>query len=501
MQLRQLVAALEEKELWGEPGTDIEEIVFDSRQTKPGALFVAISGTQSDGHSFVPQTVARGVRAVIVERKLPLAPEVAQIVVPDSRKALALVSAALHGFPGRQLRVIGVTGTDGKTTTSTLIGSILEAAGHRTGVITTISARIGDQFIDTGFHTTTPDPPDVQRYMAGMVASGARYAVLETTSHGLAQYRTLGCEYDVAVITNITHEHLDFHGTFDEYREAKARLFQQLSSLRKPGVPKVSVTNVDDPSFDFLRQFAADVKLSYGLKSPADVTARDVKLGAKGASFTVVTPRGEFQVSSSLLGDFNVYNILAAISVGISQELRFEAIQRGIEQVKGITGRMEAIDCGQDFGAVVDFAHTPGSLEQALKLARTLTDKRVIVVFGCAGLRDQLKRPEMGFVAGRLADIVVITAEDPRTESLDDIMEQIAQGTRKAGRQEGADFFKIGDRGAAIEFAVQTARAGDLVIVTGKGHEQSMCFGTTEYPWSDHKALRRALGQPEWPSD
>nr|MDA8189543.1 Mur ligase family protein [Dehalococcoidales bacterium] len=283
--------------------------------------------------------------------------------------------------------------------------------------------------------------------------------------------------------------------------EAKARLFQQLSSLRKPGVPKVSVTNVDDPSFDFLRQFAADVKLSYGLKSPTDVTARDVKLGAKGSSFTVVTPRGEFQVSSSLLGDFNVYNILAAISVGISQELRFEAIQRGIEQVKGITGRMEAIDCGQDFGAVVDFAHTPGSLEQALKLARTLTDKRVIVVFGCAGLRDQLKRPEMGFVAGRLADIVVITAEDPRTESLDDIMEQIAQGTRKAGRQEGADFFKIGDRGAAIEFAVQTARAGDLVIVTGKGHEQSMCFGTTEYPWSDHKALRRALGQPEWPSD
>ncbi len=495
MKLNELVSALDHKDVSGTTDIDITEIIFDSRQAKPGALFVAIPGTQRDGHLFVPDVVSRGVEAVIVEHKLSLPPNVIQIVVPNSRKALALASAAFYGFPGRKLRVIGVTGTDGKTTTSTLIGSILETAGHRTGVITTVAAKIGDRFVDTGFHTTTPDPPDVQRYLSDMVTNGAQYVVLETTSHGLAQYRTYGAEYDVAVVTNVTHEHLDFHGTYEEYLAAKGRLFQQLSSSsHKPGMPKVSITNVDDASYSYMAQFPADLRLTYGINSQADVTAKDIALTGKGLRFVAVTPRGELEIHSSLLGTFNVYNILAAVAVGISQGLPFEDIQKGIEAVKGISGRMESIDCGQGFSVIVDFAHTPGSLENALQLARTLTDKRVIVVFGCAGLRDREKRPMMGEVSGRLADITIITAEDPRTESLDAIMDQIATGLEKAHCREGTGYFMVGDRAKAIEFAVRIAQPGDLVIVTGKGHEKSMCFGETEYPWSDQGAARKALG-------
>lgn len=494
MKLKDLVSALDQKDVWGTTDIDITRIIFDSRQAKPGALFVAISGTQRDGHLFVSDAIARGVEAVIVERKLDLLSNITQVVVPESRKALAVVSAAFYGFPGKKLRVVGVTGTDGKTTTSTLIGSVLEAAGRKIGIVTTVNAKIGDTLVDTGFHTTTPDPPDVQRYLSDMVAAGAEYVVLETTSHGLAQYRTFGVEYDVAVITNVTHEHLDYHRTYEEYLAAKGKLFQQLSSSRKPGMPKVSIVNADDDSYDYLAQFPADVKLSYGIRSQADVTAKDISLTSKGLRFVAATPQGDFEVRSPLLGTFNVYNILAAIAVGISQGLSFDSIRRGIEAVKGVPGRMESIDCGQDFSVIVDFAHTPGSLEHALGLARTLTDNRVLVVFGCAGLRDREKRPMMGEVAGRLADIIVVTAEDPRTESVDAIIDQIAAGLERVGRRDGIDYFRIADRARAIEFAVRTARSGDLIIITGKGHERSMCFGETEYPWSDQDAARNALG-------
>lgn len=495
MNLDTLVGALDQKEIRGTIDLDITLITFDSRQARPGALFVAIPGTRRDAHAYVPDAVARGATAIIVEREQTLPSNVTQVIVPESRKALALVCAAYYGFPGKQLRVIGVTGTDGKTTTATLIGSVLEAAGRKTGIVTTVNAKIGDQLIDTGFHTTTPDAPDVQRYLAEMVANRAEYVVLESTSHGLAQYRTFGAEYDVAVVTNVTHEHLDYHGTYEEYLAAKCRLFQQLStSFHKSGVPKVSVTNVDDSSYAYMGQFPADIRLTYGIQHPADVSASGISLTGKGMRFMAKTPRGEMEVHSSLLGMFNVYNILATIATGLSQDLSFADIQRGIEAVKGVTGRMESIDCGQDFSVIVDFAHTPGSLENALELARTLSRGRVIAVFGCAGLRDKEKRPMMGEVAGRLADVTVITAEDPRTESLDAIMDQITAGLEKAQHTEGRGYHRIDDRGQAIQFATKMARPGDLVIICGKGHERSMCFGEIEYPWSDQDAAREALG-------
>ena len=387
-----------------------------------------------------------------------------------------------------------MTGTDGKTTTVRLIAAILKAAGRRTGSIDSVSAAIGDQEVPTGFHTTTPDAPQVQAYLARMVAEGIEYAVLESTSHGLAQHRVTACEFDVAVVTNVTHEHLDYHGSYEAYRDAKAMLFKALNiSMRKPGVPKVSVLNADDASYEYLRAIPADTRIPYGLKRDAIVTAENITVSPSGLRFVALVSGQEIPLHSPLIGRYNVHNILAAVSVAFSQDLAPEAMQAGVAAMRGVPGRMERIDLGQPYTVIVDFAHTPNALENALQAIRELTEGQVTVVFGCAGLRDQAKRPWMGEIAGRLADRVVITAEDPRTESLDDIMEQIAAGCRRSGRQEGNGFWRVGDRGEAIALALGMAQPEDVVIVTGKGHERSMCFGTTELPWSDHQAIAQAL--------
>jgi len=502
MKLSELLAALPREALWPfwaiQSDARITGITCDSRQVQSGNLFIAIPGVEVDGHSFIPEAVEHGAAAVIGQQPessiFPRGSPVPYIPVVDSREALAWLSAAWYGYPARQLRVIGVTGTDGKTTTVRLIGAILQAAGHRVGWISTVNALIGDEELDTGLHTTTPDALAVQQYLARMVAQGSQYAVIEATSHGLAQHRVTSCEFDVAVVTNITHEHLDYHGTYEEYRAAKARLFDSLrTSYRKLNTPKVSILNADDSSYDFLESFAAERCYSYGVERPSDIQALDIRLSSYGTSFTAVTPGGEFDVMTPLIGSFSVYNILAAITVGISQGVSSEAMQRGISSVRGVTGRMERIELGQDFTVIIDFAHTPNALEKALKTVRTLTRGNVIVVFGCAGLRDRAKRPLMGEIAGRLANYTFLTAEDPRTEDLNDIICQIAVGCEQAHRREGVHFWKVPDRGEAIAAAINMAKRGDVVLVTGKGHERSMCYGTTEQPWSDHEVVREAL--------
>lgn len=498
MQLRQVLIDLRYHVLRGDVLLDIPAFTSDSRQVQPGGVFVAIRGVNVDGHRFVGDALARGACAVVVEAGATwdVSPDCdATIVeVADTREALAWMAAAWNGYPGRKLKVVGVTGTDGKTTTVNLIWSILGAAGYRAGMISTVNAQIGDALLDTGLHTTTPDAPDLQSYLAQMVESNLEYAVLEATSHGLAQHRVTGCEQDVAVVTNITHEHLDYHGDYTGYREAKAKLFRGLASAyRKPGAPKVSVLNRDDTSFDLLQSIPADLKLTYGLSPDVDVRAEDVECATEYSTFRVVTPNGAFAVRTPLVGQFNVYNILAAAAAGLSQHIPLEQIHEGIEAMRGVIGRMERIDLGQDFTVLIDFAHTPNSLERALQAARHMTHGEIIVVFGCAGLRDVYKREMMGRHAGRLADRVVITAEDPRTESLDEIMAAIARGCEAEGKQEGKSYWRIGDRAEAIQFAIDLARPGDLVMTAGKAHEQSMCYGTVEYPWSEHDAVRRAL--------
>jgi UDP-N-acetylmuramoyl-L-alanyl-D-glutamate--2,6-diaminopimelate ligase len=504
---------------YSERDVDITHITADSRQVIPGALFVAYPGVNVDGARFVPDAIARGAAAIVIESHgvaanadYPLSTVHCPLVtVPNARAALAHLSAAWHDFPSRKLRVIGVTGTDGKTTTCTLVASILSAAGHEVGTITTVAATIGEQEIDTGFHTTTPDAPEVQRYLAQMVDAGMEYAVIEATSHGLAQHRLDAVEFDIAAVTNITHEHLDLHGSWENYRDAKAMLFRALAaSYRKPRTAKVAVLNADDNArgvFDYLRGIPADEQVVYGVtqdggrkidhfRPPSSVFrpvfARDIEHSPRGLRFTVVTPHGELQIESPLIGRYNVSNILAAIGVGMARRVPFDAMREGVARVRGVPGRMQVMQA-EPFTALVDFAHTPNALRVALETAREIARGRVIVVFGCAGRRDVYKRAMMGEVAGKLADEIVVTAEDPRTESLDAINEQIAEGLQRAGRRAREDYFIVADRAEAIAFAVQMARAGDLVIVTGKGHERSMCFGTTEYPWSDQDAVRAAL--------
>ncbi len=477
-----------------DPARAVTLLTNDSRHVREGALFIAYEGRSNDLHRFVPDAARQGALAAIVER--PLEVELPQIVVPDAREAWGWLAAAWEDHPSRRLRVIGVTGTDGKTTTTHLIGSVLDALGFSYGMINTIGAQIGARQVETGEHVTTPDAPVVQRFLREMADEGMQVALLETTSHALAQHRVTGVAYDVAVVTNITHEHLDEHGTIEAYRAAKRSLFERLcDSYRKPDTPKVAVLNADDSSYATLAAIGADSHLAYGIDNPvATVRARDIRFERDGTRFVAETPIGSFPVASPLLGRFNVYNILAALSVGIVfGGANIAALQAGIAGLAVVKGRMEPIDEGQDFLAIVDFAHTPVSLENALATAREMTDGRVIALFGSAGLRDRAKRGMMGEIGGRLADLTIITAEDPRTERVEDICEEIAEGAERAGARRDDTYKIIYDRAEAIAYAVEQAQPGDLVIACGKGHEPSMCYGTTETPWSEHEAMRDAL--------
>ncbi len=404
------------------PDLVIGGISLDSRRIKPGDLFVALVGDNMDGHRFIPDAVSRGAAAVVgTHAKLEVS--VPYIQVPDGRKALAHLAAAFHGFPARYLTVIGVTGTDGKTSTCNLIYEILKAAGKNTGLVSTVNALIGDDILDTGFHVTTPEAPDVQDYLARMVSAGMDAVILEATSHGLAQERLASCDFDVGVVTNITHEHLDYHGNYAAYRAAKARLFETLAetSAKKHNPPRVAVLNRDDDYYEYLAKRTAVHQVTYGRHSTAQVRLEGVTSHPGGQQFSVVGPDDiRYVVKTPLPGDFNLGNCMAAFAttvygLGISPE----AALAGIAAVKSIPGRMERLDLGQAFFAYVDFAHTPNALQNVLKTVREYTDGRVIAVFGSAGLRDQEKRRMMAEISAGLADVTILTAEDPRTESLE----------------------------------------------------------------------------------
>ena len=480
----------------------IHGITLDSRLVRPGDLFLALVGGNTDAHRYIPDAIQRGAAAVVGTQALSGLP-VPYIQVGEARQALAKLSAALYGNPARQLLMIGVTGTDGKTTTSNLIYHVLRAAGLKAGMISTVNAVIGDQEIDTGFHVTTPEAPDVQRYLAWMQAAGLTHVVLEATSHGLAQERVAECDFDLAAVTNITHEHLDYHGSYEAYRAAKARLFTGLAeTFPKPfNPPRLAILNRDDQSYAYLAGVTGVQQISYGFDSLADWQPAEMSLTAAGTQFTAVGKdrQGEslqIRIQMNLVGEYNISNALAAIAVcAQGLDIAPEAVRQGIASLPGVPGRMEMIDLNQPFMAIVDFAHTPNALKRTLQAARQLTDKRVIAVFGSAGLRDREKRRMMAEVSAELADISVLTAEDPRTESLEGILAEMAGGAERRGGREGQTFWRVPDRGEALRFAVRLAQPGDLVITCGKGHEQSMCFGEIEYPWDDRIALRAALSE------
>lgn len=520
MKLSQLLTALPYYELVSPSPTEtdprrdlhITRITADSRQVEPGTLFVAYGGVAVDGHRFIPDALAKGATAIVGEAINGEWSNTLKhghqnsifIVVPDGRQALAHLSAAWYNFPARHLFLVGITGTDGKTTTTNLLYQMLQASGQReVGMINTVSAVIGPRILETGLHTTTPDAPDVQRYLAEMVEAKTDICLLEVTSHGLAHHRVAACDFDVAIVTNITHEHLDLHGSLENYRAAKAKLFESLATAVDKGLPKTAVLNCDDWSFEYLKAKLAVTQtawLGYSLAGhpEACLTAHAISYRPDKTSFTIRGRHDTFEVETSLVGDYNISNCLAAATAaleifGVSPQ----EIQQGMAALSGVPGRMERIDAGQPFMAVVDFAHTPNALRRSLTVAKKLTQGRVIAVFGCAGLRDVEKREMMGRIAAELADMTIITAEDPRTEKLADIIAATAQAMQANGAVEGQTFERVPDRGRAIYRAVQLARPGDMVIALGKGHEQSMCFGEIEYPWDDRQAMRAALnGQP-----
>jgi UDP-N-acetylmuramoyl-L-alanyl-D-glutamate--2,6-diaminopimelate ligase len=490
------------------PDTPITGLAIDSRKVQPGDIFIAMPGGSVDGHQYIPDAIEKGAAAIVGEQDWVGLP-VPYVRVDNARRAVTYLAAALHGYPGQKLTVIGVTGTDGKTTTCNLLFHALKAAGIKAGLISTVNAVIGDEVLDTGFHVTTPDAPDVQRYLAQMVAAGLTHVVLETTSHGLAQHRVDAALYDVGIFTNITHEHLNEHGSLENYRAAKARLLQLLAETPAKAAPpiRLAVLNRDDSSYAYLSDVVRVANqalppenpirtVCYGLTAEADVCAENIRYLPGGLFFDAAGRGFRVAVQSKLVGAFNVSNCLAALAAAVvGLGITPEDAARGIAALEGIPGRMERIDLSQPFTAIVDFAHTPNALQNAIATARTLTNGRIVTVFGSAGLRDKAKRRMMAEISVAMADLTILTAEDPRTESLDGILAEMAAAAESRGGVEGQTFWRIADRGDALRFAVSLAQPGDVLMACGKGHEQSMCFGAVEYPWDDRTALRAALAE------
>jgi UDP-N-acetylmuramoyl-L-alanyl-D-glutamate--2,6-diaminopimelate ligase len=482
-------------------GLPVGGVADDSRAIRPGAVFVALRGDHADGHDHVADAFRAGAAAAIVERPLD---GILGVLLVVERSAAALASAAgwWYGDPSRQLDVVGVTGTDGKTTTTFLVAAALEAAGVPTGLVGTIETRVGPIRERTAEHVTTPGALRLQRLLRAMAAAGDRAAVIETTSHGLAAERVGGVAYDAAIFTNLTHEHLEFHGSFEAYRAAKLSLFERLAESRPSRAgerPRLGVVNADDPAgalFADATRSAGARLVTYGLVPEADVRATSITEDVGGLRVDVRAPGWVGALALRLAGRFNAHNALAAVALGIGWGLDMDAVRAGLEALEGVPGRMERIDRGQPFGVIVDYAHSPAALDTVLELLGPVAKAAgggLIAVFGSAGERDTEKRPMMGRVAGERCRIVVVTDEDPRGEDREAILEAIAAGADAVGRRRGTDLLVIADRAAAIAAAFERARPGDIVLLAGKGHEPTIIGPDGPVPWDERAAAERAL--------
>jgi UDP-N-acetylmuramoyl-L-alanyl-D-glutamate--2,6-diaminopimelate ligase len=470
------------------PAATVTGIAYDSRAVQPGHVFVALKGLHADGAAFVRQAVERGAIAIVSDRPPPSGIGVAWSQVTDARLALAVLAASFHRHPSDEMQVIGITGTNGKTTTAYLIASIFEAAGIRCGVLGTVAYRIADEVRESTH--TTPEAPDLQQLLREMVDRGCGACAMEVSSHALALKRVDGTTFSAGVFTNLTRDHLDFHLDMETYFQAKRRLFE----LLPPGAP--SLINTDDPKGAALVEMTAR-PVTYAITRPADITPGPLSFTLEGLAFDVRTPRGTLHVRSKLVGRPNVYNMLAAISTGIALGLPFDAIEQGLQSLDGVRGRFELVSGPNDeITVVVDYAHTDDALRNLLETARPLARGRLITVFGCGGDRDRTKRPLMGAVAGRLSDLIVITSDNPRGEDPDRIIEEIQRGiTPDTRRDRSQRILTIADRRAAIAKAIELARAGDLVLLAGKGHEKFQVLGDEQVPFDDAAIAREALAR------
>jgi len=483
MILADLVARLPGAVVAADPQTVVAQVTHDSRQVQPGSAFVAIRGLAADGNQYVEAAVKKGASVVVSEE--PPRAGVPWVRVPDARIALAVLAAAVLGDPARSLRLVGVTGTNGKTTTAFLIDAALRAQGEKVGLLGTVQYRIGDRIAEAV--RTTPESSDLQALFREMVDAGCSHAVLEVSSHSLELKRVHGCEFQVAVFTNLTRDHLDFHGDMDRYFAAKRILFDSL--LRADGT---AVVNADDDRAAEIAASARGRVWTYGIERPADLRARDVTLSLEGTRFHVDSPAGSFEVKTPLLGRFNVSNLLAAFGAALALGLSPEKALLGLRAMKGVPGRLERVDAGQDFAVVVDYAHTDDALKNLLETVRELRPRRVITVFGCGGDRDKTKRPLMGAVASRLSDVVVVTSDNPRSEPPESILEEILRGMN--GRRNG-ERHVIVDRREAIARALEMAGPGDAVVIAGKGHETYQVLRDRTIPFDDRQVARHVLGR------
>jgi UDP-N-acetylmuramoyl-L-alanyl-D-glutamate--2,6-diaminopimelate ligase len=503
MQLQTLLASLKHQSQSAQPdllldqGKEITSIAYDSRKVQPDGVFVAIAGTHTDGRRYLADAASRGAAVAIGEtlfgdkQELPIP----YIEVPNAQIALAELACAFYDYPADHLCTIGVTGTDGKTTTSNIISTLFETAGRRNGLMTTANFKLDGQEWENTTRQSTLEALEIQAFLHRLQTAGIHYGIVEATSHGLELGRVHGCNFDVGVVTNITHEHLDFHKTIEGYRRAKARLFEMLDPQRDKGLHShpTAILNRDDVSYEVLKPYCHVPILDYGIDTPAAVRAVDLQLLPHSTRFRVILPDCEGNIETGLVGRFNVSNSLAAIATAYSQGIAIAMIEKGMATITGVTGRMENIDEKQSFAVIVDYAHTPDSMGKVIETLRPLTTGKLMVVFGSAGERDIQKRPIMGRIAAEQTDFFIITDEDPREEDREHILDDIAAGAEAVGKRRGQDFLCIADRTQAIKIAFERARTGDTVLLAGKGHEQSMIIGREKFPWDDRRVAHEQL--------
>ena len=486
MQLKQLIENLSATNVEGPVDREVAGITYDSRRVTPGMVFVAIPGRHTDGYEFIDTAIERGATAVICERNGTRFNRVTKIKVADVREALARAAISYYQHPSAELKVIGVTGTNGKTTVAFMIKAILEAAGIKTGLMGTVRYEIGDRVIPA--QRTTPESLEVQQLMAQMLRADCQACVMEVSSHALEQKRVLGVEFDVAIFTNLTRDHLDYHGTMENYFTAKQKLFMGLEGGAKKSA---AVINIDDTyGARLAEQTKVEVELTYGLHKTARLRAAKIQLSKSGSRFVVETPDRNFACRLPLIGRHNIYNALAAVGAGIALKVPVVTLQAALNAMPPVPGRLEIVFMKQPFGVYVDYAHTDDALKNVLTTLREITPGRLLLAFGCGGNRDAGKRPRMGKVAAELADFTIITNDNPRRESPEKIAAQITEGYRSA-RAEG--FSVELERRRAIQQIIGKAEAGDTVLIAGKGHETYQEFEDTVVPFDDRLHAQETL--------
>ncbi|NLX86882.1 MAG: UDP-N-acetylmuramoyl-L-alanyl-D-glutamate--2,6-diaminopimelate ligase [Clostridiales bacterium] len=483
MKISKLWDFIEVLDVKGDPEAEVTGVSYDSREVKPGHLFVCVEGFNWDGHDFAEQALQNGARVLMVQREIPVTgPGVTVIRVKDSRKAMAAVGHVFYDFPSQKLKVIGVTGTNGKTTTTYLIKSVLESAGHSVGLMGTIAIRIGDKEIPA--LRTTPESLDLHRLFAEMVEGGIEYAVMEVSSHSLDLDRVGYVDFDYGIFTNLTRDHLDFHGNMKNYLDAKIKLFKSTD--------KFNIINADDPSSDTILERIKNSptpSVTYGIKTRADFSARDIQLDPTGVKYNLAWKGKNIPIEVRIPGIISVYNSLAAAAALLCEGISPEHVQGGLKEVEGVRGRSETIDTGKGFSVIIDYAHTPDGLENILSTIRGYAKGRIITLFGCGGNRDREKRPMMGEIAGRLSDFVIITSDNPRKEEPHQIIDEILPGVEKTG----CSYICIVDRREAIEYALEMAGKDDIVVLAGKGHEIYQEFADHKVEFDERKIVAEIL--------